>query len=588
MPSDVLGLIFDIAADPTKAEKAMAELDAASVAESGNISSTWSSAMTAMTGPTGIALGAIVGLGGGMLEMANKAAEAGNEVFEASEKTGIAADKISAIKALAKETGGSFDTLTVALSRAGVNMQNALMEPSAITAKVLAQVMGGAQNLANLGLKPMDERIQIVLQHIFALNDVGKRNQALNALMGRGWQQNVEVLELLARQGYGPAIEQAKKFGIYFDENAAKQAHAYVIEMHRLEGELSGLGLKIGSVVVPALAQWMAELHTVNYEVKLLEIGLEAQALSLINVGGIFDKQLDRLAQRATDLVAQEHQAMEAYKAEITAMGEAAKSVPGGIAEALAGRHRGAKGGAGGPFLDYEKNLKQFVVTIDGMTKSLDVDVQSVRLWESSMDAAIDAIPLATSNLAILDSQMAKSSQAAVQQASALQAAAKAMESDTAASAEGLAKSLAGLVAGRRAQAGVEAVWETARGIACLAEGAWPPNPAAIIAAGLHFEAAAEYALMAGSGGHRGSARAAGAAASGAGSSASAQGVERVGGGSSGGGSGRDSGQTIVQIQGRLSANGAQQMAAWLGMGSAVGLYKLNSQGSSGVNAPLY
>ena len=214
MPGDVLGLIFQIAADPSKAEKAMAELDAATVAESGKISSLWSSAMTAMTGPTGIALGAIVGLGGGMLEMANKAAEAGNEVFEASEKTGIAADKISAIKALAKETGSSFDTLTVAFSRAGVNLQNALMEPSERTAKVLAKVMGGAQNLANLGLKPMDERIQVVLQRIFALNDVGERNQALNDLMGRSWQQNIEVLDLLAKDGYAPAIQKAKEFGI--------------------------------------------------------------------------------------------------------------------------------------------------------------------------------------------------------------------------------------------------------------------------------------------------------------------------------------------------------------------------------------
>ena len=54
--------------------------------------------------------------------------------------------------------------------------------------------------------------------------------------------------------------------------------------------------------------------------------------------------------------------------------------------------------------------------------------------------------------------------------------------------------------------AGVEAVWETARGIALLAEGTWPPNPAAIMAAGLHFEAAAQYALLAGTSGHRRSA----------------------------------------------------------------------------------
>ena len=81
-----------------------------------------------------------------------------------------------------------------------------------------------------------------------------------------------------------------------------------------------------------------------------------------------------------------------------------------------------------------------------------------------------------------------------------------ALRSQSAAGAELVSKGLAGLVAGRKAQAGVEAVWETARGIALLAEGTWPPNPAAIMAAGLHFEAAAQYALLAGTGSHRRSA----------------------------------------------------------------------------------
>jgi len=88
-------------------------------------------------------------------------------------------------------------------------------------------------------------------------------------------------------------------------------------------------------------------------------------------------------------------------------------------------------------------------------------------------------------------------------QTGAVQRAALALRSQTAAGAEMLSGGLAGLVAGRKAQAGVEAVWETARGIALLAEGTWPPNPAAIVAAGLHFEAAAQYALLAGTSSHR-------------------------------------------------------------------------------------
>jgi hypothetical protein len=89
------------------------------------------------------------------------------------------------------------------------------------------------------------------------------------------------------------------------------------------------------------------------------------------------------------------------------------------------------------------------------------------------------------------------------QHSNAVQRSTLALRSQSAAGAELVSAGLAGLIAARKAQAGVEAVWETARGIALLAEGSWPPNPAAIMAAGLHFEAAAQYALLAGSGGHR-------------------------------------------------------------------------------------
>jgi hypothetical protein len=94
--------------------------------------------------------------------------------------------------------------------------------------------------------------------------------------------------------------------------------------------------------------------------------------------------------------------------------------------------------------------------------------------------------------------------------ANAAQRAALALRSETAVGAQLLSTGLVGLIAGRKAQAGIEAVWETARGIALLAEGTWPPNPAAIMAAGLHFEAAAQYALLAGTSSHRHSAAAGG------------------------------------------------------------------------------
>ncbi len=94
---------------------------------------------------------------------------------------------------------------------------------------------------------------------------------------------------------------------------------------------------------------------------------------------------------------------------------------------------------------------------------------------------------------------------------------------------EGVGSGLAALIGGQKGAAVFKAGYEVAEGIACLASGTWPPNPAAIIAAGLHFEAAAQFAMMGGGGG--GGSRSVGGGSSG---SQSRYGVGGGGGGSTG------------------------------------------------------
>ncbi len=128
-----------------------------------------------------------------------------------------------------------------------------------------------------------------------------------------------------------------------------------------------------------------------------------------------------------------------------------------------------------------------------------------------------------------------------------------ALRSQASVGAEAVTAGLAGLIAGRKAQAGVEAVWETARGIALLAEGTWPPNPAAILAAGLHFEAAAEYALLAGTSSHRRSAAGSG------------------GGGTAGRGTGSGTGESpFAQPSSALAPGAAGASARFSGSGVVI------------------
>jgi hypothetical protein len=64
--------------------------------------------------------------------------------------------------------------------------------------------------------------------------------------------------------------------------------------------------------------------------------------------------------------------------------------------------------------------------------------------------------------------------------------------------AEGSVEGIAKMIGGERAYAAVKVAEEVAAGIETLAEGTWPPNPLAITAAALHFESAAQWAIVAG------------------------------------------------------------------------------------------
>jgi hypothetical protein len=254
-----LTLAVEMTLDSEKAKEAIegfkGTVESALTALRGNFSSL-TSAVEGSAGALGIAAGAVGALGAGMFELSAHAAEVGTQIYEAGEKTGFAADKLSGLMAITKETGGSFEGLTLGLSRAGVNLEKTIEHAGKLN-PLLYQIMGGAQGAAELGLKPMDERLQEVLKRIFEINDVGQQHVALQELMGRGWMQNVEALRLLGEQGYGKAIEMAKQFGVYFDAEAATRARQFTLEWNRLKAEFSSLALVLGEQLIPAITQVM-------------------------------------------------------------------------------------------------------------------------------------------------------------------------------------------------------------------------------------------------------------------------------------------------------------------------------------------
>lgn len=299
-----LGLLFDISADPSKALNATTSFRNQASQMLGEFETKLVEVMTHSLGITkefaigmGVGIGAVTGLGLAMFELANKAAEVGAKMYEVSEQTGITAENLSGLNAISQLTGGSFDGLSRALGRVTVNLQKAIDAPGAKSSEMLVKLLGGTQQLTELGLKPMGDRMQEVFQHIFAITEEGKRNEALNKLMGRAWMNNVETLKYLAEQGFAPAIEQAKKFGLFYDAEAAAKAKAFDVDLNTLKLTLSSVAQTLGQELIPYISDailnwnvWLEVLQkkgpwgTAKLSMKEFEIGIDSMATSLLKL----------------------------------------------------------------------------------------------------------------------------------------------------------------------------------------------------------------------------------------------------------------------------------------------------------------
>ena len=164
------------------------------------------------------------------------------------------------------------------------------------------------------------ERIQVVLQRIFALNEVGERNRALQALLGRGWQENIETLKAYANH-LQEAIEQAKRFGTFYTAEEAAKAHEFEFQINTLKASLSGLATTIGREVIPAVngmiqaffnaqsamrdsakasEKWGEDLRAyvggaVEFVTELITGKTSTWATAFISSGSIFRRELRRL-----------------------------------------------------------------------------------------------------------------------------------------------------------------------------------------------------------------------------------------------------------------------------------------------------
>jgi ABC-type transporter Mla subunit MlaD len=313
MADSLLGLLFEINADPSKAKEALesfqGKVEGVTAAAGGSFSGL-GSLINGALGSFSLYSGSIAAVGGALFEVADRAAAAGEKIHHAGEVTGLSAAALSGLRVESKHTGESFDTLTQSLGRAGRNIELALADPTAETSQILIKAAGGAKQFAELGLLPMEDRIQSLLGRIFALNDQGERELALSLLLGRGWQTNIETLKELGEKGYAPLIQQAKDLHEFYDAKRTEEAHQFDLAWNDLKATFSGISEEIGSSLVPSftnlfdsIAHGSPELAEMSRRAEQFQVDLEKYGVAIDLNGEIItrDEAVKRKAKQADD-----------------------------------------------------------------------------------------------------------------------------------------------------------------------------------------------------------------------------------------------------------------------------------------------
>lgn len=310
MASDALGLLFKIKANSSDAQSdikklrnvldsevsAMTGKGSSSFAKLGQSIGLTTTQMSGLATAAPIAGAAIAAVGGAAIAagvaifgLAQKTAEYGSKINDASLKTGLTAETLSGLDLQLKQSGTSMEALT-----RGIFLLQKNLEAMADGSKK------GTAELQKLGLKPgqlgdTEAVLRTVLKYLAALPDEQKRNAEGARLMGRSYQE-LAVFVADTNGNIDQAIEKARELGLVMSQDAAKSADEFGDKLDELSNRAEGMGRTVGLVVIPAIMDAMKQLEVTVKGLPDVVEGATFAAKTFIHQYLIFPLQLAQKA----------------------------------------------------------------------------------------------------------------------------------------------------------------------------------------------------------------------------------------------------------------------------------------------------
>lgn len=180
-----------------------------------------------------------------LFDLTKQAAEYGSAIFDASEKTGLHAETLSAMDFAAKQSGTSLDQLTGGIAKFSKTV-GAASEGS----------KEAAANLTSLGIDPQEALNDLdgSLAKVFErINDARPGVEQITLAQKAFGKSGADLLPFIKSfDGDLAALtKRAKELGVTIDDEAARSADEFGDQLDTLSAQFSGLGRTIGTAFMP-------------------------------------------------------------------------------------------------------------------------------------------------------------------------------------------------------------------------------------------------------------------------------------------------------------------------------------------------
>lgn len=214
----------------------------------------------AMLGLAATATGVVVAttaFGAAILSAAKAAAEYGAAIEQVRIRTGLSAENISFMAAVAKENEATLND--IALAARGLNLELAEFAKGGKSAiENFAQLGLGASDFARAGYD-LDKILPLVIERLAGVEDQSQKVALAWALFGRNGDKLLPTFEAIAAGG-DDLKKTIKDLGLVIDDETASAAARFNQSLERLQGAMLGIKLTIGNEFIPILTNLLEKL----------------------------------------------------------------------------------------------------------------------------------------------------------------------------------------------------------------------------------------------------------------------------------------------------------------------------------------